>query len=374
MAVTDTDRKPKEALDAGKNWTSLGGFIRDAHATGARGFVIGEDHDHVGLVKSISDELKRLKQEIGLTTLYVEYVSSDNGALLEKSLQGDEKSQALLRSEFEIGWSYGRGYQDDSALPAQARYDLLFAGRDAGVRVIGIDTEGKDHSKRFAEESRTYSADPHMTENIRQNDDGNPFIVMVGKAHVYDANLPEDTPNWGYGVTREGGVDARLNAAGIPTVSISLAKNAGPFSIEKSPGGSSHFILKMPSETETVPANDSLLLMGQMERLAGVLEARAKQDASGKTGQAHESLTRIKDAYMECRVDVGMIENLPELAQQIEDIFPRRRGDALANRLHEMGGRTADGMKPEILLDKGMCEPETVQKIRRPTLDIPKFF
>ena len=77
---------------------------------------------------------------------------------------------------------------------------------------------------------------------------------------------------------------------------------------------------------------------------------------------------------MECRVDPGMVENLPELVQKIREIFPRQRGDTLANKLHEMGGKASDAMSPEKLLDNGMCAPETVQKIKPPAPDIPKTF
>ena len=194
--------------------------MNETYRGGARGLVIGEIHNDRLLPQLVGSALKDMKAQ-GVNTLYVEYVPSDRADQLNKALSGDSDARLAIRGHIERGFGgYGGG---------QERYDLIAAAHQAGMRVVPIDLPSgqmyRDHDymnpEAALDEKRLPASDPHIASTVQAADDGGRFIVMIGAAHTYKAPGREGVKDdIGMVMSRDGGLDARLNAMGIPTRSM----------------------------------------------------------------------------------------------------------------------------------------------------------
>jgi hypothetical protein len=222
--------------------------------TGARMFVLGEEHSQTNSVQYIRDSLNDLKSK-NINTLYVE-MPSDMQPLLDKALQGDPASQRDLRLKHEQWWFYG------GTDAAQQRYDLLFDANKAGIKVQAIDMSSRmDHMHRYnqlsdkpsdALSARIGIDDPVIARNIERLDDGGQAILLIGKGHTYkyseDGHVENTSAGWmPVYQSAHGGIDQRLNDRGIKAASIDFNTiQEGDISLDKGDGQQSDFEISIP--------------------------------------------------------------------------------------------------------------------------------
>lgn len=213
-----------------ENDTSLSAHLRRVGAeTGARLFVLGENHASIETPDYIREDLHGLKAD-GVTTLYIE-LHADLQPLLDKALSGDCDAQRELRNQYEQYWGHG------GVWGAQSRYDLLFEANQAGIKVRFVDlVQDQDRLHRenhgFDDEDGPMAArlalgDAVISHHIRRMDDGGKAVLLIGRAHTYRPQ-PEghietvtgaDEPVHFY-QSAHGGVEQRLSDAGIKAASI----------------------------------------------------------------------------------------------------------------------------------------------------------
>lgn len=232
--------------------------VRDE--TGARVIALGEEHNYIGNIKAIRADISGLQAD-GYKSLYLE-IGTNQQDLIDKALGGDKNSQRDLRLKFERWFGFYGGTE-----AAQQRYDMLFDARRAGMRVLAVDMDDRrDHMQRYNslvenEEHQILSArlgigDAMISANIKRLDDGNPGLLLIGKAHTYNAapgghieNLGVHDGDVGYYQSQHGGTSQRLNALGIKTASIDFKgalSDAG--ALEKGDGRGSDYNLLLPYE------------------------------------------------------------------------------------------------------------------------------
>ncbi len=192
----------------------LADFIARQTAGGVKGFVIGEEHTSVGLPNMLSAQMASYKAA-GIATLFVEHVPADQQTMLSEALAGKPAAQRALYTHM-----LGHWHTDEAAT---ARYNLMFAARDAGMRVVGIDTSSaNEHLMRATATSvndmRFAMGDAFMAREIIREHKDKPFMVLAGAAHV---GRDGDESVMG---SAHGSIDKRLAAAGIKTIAI-LADN-----------------------------------------------------------------------------------------------------------------------------------------------------
>lgn len=260
-------------------------FIGEQISLGQRGFIFGESHEDVEIIKSFAAEFKDIRKQ-GVSTIYVEYIPAEKQRLLSNALNGDEKSQKELRAMFEASWAY-------SHEAAQERYNAIFAAHKYGMRVVAVDTaysqSAASHEHLWGTTSDQVSAGAHISRHIQDNDDGKAFIVLVGKAQKYAANVPDQSSPFDTGRLKRnsfGGLKARLSAQGIAVVSIGIEAIAGmpktPFLTEGN-AINPQFVLRATADNKNELTMDNLALT----KLGGLVRLHTKLEHMVATG--HET-------------------------------------------------------------------------------------
>ena len=207
---------PASAAPADRDLTP---FVAGQVKQGVRGILVGEAHDHAGLPALVGAQAKNLNAQADIQTLYLEYYSNSRQPVLDKALTGDATAQRTLYADFAAS-SLGRRNM-------AARYNLLFKARKAGMRVIGIDNSIRNMPQYLdphgnLTQMRMTFGDAYMSSVIKKNDDGRPFMAIVGQYHtavepllVFGKTAGSPSP-WG-------GMPPRLADQGISTMVINVA-------------------------------------------------------------------------------------------------------------------------------------------------------
>lgn len=294
----------------------LNEFARSQMQDGVRGLVLGEEHKNILLPRLITESLPRLKEQ-GVSTLYVEYLGRDQQELLDQALRGDERAQRSLRADIERGFGY-------TAEAAQARYDMIMTAGALGMRVLAADTprHSLDQTYDYASGStnpelnpdRLGVGDAFMARTVREYDDKKPFLVVLGAAHTSGENF--EHVEGGLSNSIHGGVEARLRAAGIPSVSLDMdIGHSGPYAIERHDGLHSDFKLTLPEDMKGSSSNLVLETQANAERLGyklSKLEATESDPVKRKLlADAGQSISELTDAFNSC-ADKSVVQSRAE--------------------------------------------------------------
>jgi hypothetical protein len=318
--------------------TVLGDFFQQQIQSGTRGIVVGESHANVTLPHGVTEALKEFKAAGG-TTIYCEYVSAVDQAVLDRALNGSEPDQKDLRAAFEYGWG-------SSHTSAQARYDELMEAHKLGLRVIAVDIPMSDLHTDHAFSAtaapiapqRLLVADPYITDVIRQSNDGKPFLLLIGGAHIYAAHNREkmddiDSIVWH---SDEGGVNARLAAGGIPTVAVEmLYKSHGAWAVSEKHGITADYRVLVPEDPDFVGEDNALVLRGRTIGLMKKFQSMARSSAGPakeNATNALEATAALKDALFKC----GDQSEIMERIHEVMDLASKVANDIPSGNEHRM--------------------------------------
>lgn len=277
-------------------------FIHQQIGNGIRGIGVGESHDSVAMPEEILRSLSAFKKDGG-STIYVEWLPNENQNLLDRVARGDQAAMRSLREIFEYTW--GASHET-----AQIRYDFIRQAQDMGLRVIGIDVPVGDtyrfqsfSPKSSADRDRLIVADPYMTDIIRRNDDGRPFMFIVGMFHTMAAQHVREARKESNNLMRysaKGGVNARLKAIGIPVTAIDLAQTSGPVKVLKSKGFTEDFFLQVPEEREQKKRVWGLAYRGTVLGVQDMLASVGADFSAPDTVRAIQDADALKEALDRC--------------------------------------------------------------------------
>lgn len=365
--------KPPSGQPADNTWDNVGDFIADQVKAGARGFILGEDHRRNASIEDASAEFVRLKKETGLSTVYFEYVPRDMQDVLDKALNGDFSSQMRLRSHMERSWNYGDGEDENPQQPegstttAQTRYDAMFAAHNAGLRVFGVYTDQADFkSDVYWYAQRTIAGDAVAADVILKNDDKAPFLVMIGSNHVQKGNAHNYTESG----ENPDGLNALLTKSGITMISLDITSEVGNGEIKPSPDQErSDYTLHRRTETTPLePTNKTLEFIGDLGRASNILISKSNSlvatdpQEAGRVRVMSRDVAQLHDAYAECRVAPGMVDNLHDLAQRMVEAVPKLRKNEESYKLNGLITYTAEQMtQPGRIEDGAACRTENRQ-------------
>jgi len=298
---------------------ALGSFIRAQLAEGMQGIVVGEDHRLLNLPRELAAQMASFKQA-GINTFFTEHVPANQQPLLDAALAGKPEAQRELYS-----YMLGNWHTDEAAT---ARYNLLFAAHDAGIKVVGVNTSDSGEHMMIdphmgATDMRMTMGDAYMTREILKHRGNAPFLFLVGADHVGDSGQNR--------IFRSalGSIDTRLRAEGIPTasfVTVIGAPDTPDLVVEGNPDDRvfSLFTAEQPSSTAKSSLTPRIQTgLGYLRDNSALLLANSGMSLPpAEQARAERQLDRARDAFNKCASPAHVRELYAPVRNLLEQHIP----------------------------------------------------